>query len=138
MKVKLNFVHRDDDMYDGKDDGPLQLIRPMPNIPVLRDYVTTEEYQHFCIQTIDPLQEAFYEAVKSYRRNMLCMIITVYVLALIVIQSAFYGLVAVSLVLICTFAISIFIRGCYLIYIYTGAEKRLQVAIRTECKKNDE
>ena len=81
MKLLLDFVHNDSNSgscdHDDDMDGPLQLIRPMPD--ELRDYVTTRDYEKICIQNIDPLLEALYEMEKSaeQQRSTLTAIVLV-------------------------------------------------------------
>jgi hypothetical protein len=72
MKVRLDFVHRNDivNNNDGSNDedgplqlirpdGPLQLIRPMPT--ELQRYIATQDYEAFCVYKIDPLLEALHK-----------------------------------------------------------------------------
>ena len=68
MKLQLDFVDRNETYKNnhigyGDQHGPLQLIRPMPD--QLRNYITTQDYEDFCIQKIDPLLEELYEAETS-------------------------------------------------------------------------
>jgi hypothetical protein len=104
MKVILDFVHRndnlsdddyhshhsDDDDDDYDDYGPLQLIRPMPD--KLRPYVTTEEYDDFCLQKIDPLLKVQYEIEESREQYQTYFRIIFMVLFGIAVFSLYVGI----------------------------------------------
>ena len=128
MKVTINFVHRNeghDPINENDntdiDDGPLQLIRPMPN--ELVNYVIIKDYENFCIRKIDPLLEALYEAEKAVNQCRNFSIIILFVLVILTIDS-FALLCCISLVLM-------FIIGCAQ---YNYPAKQIQGKIRAECE----
>ena len=139
MKVKLVFVYRNDDhsIYDVHDndddddddhDGPLQLIRPMPN--EIRDYVSTKDYEHFCIHTIDPLLEALYEAEKSVQRCATYIMIIWIALFFIGALSLMSYNTTNYLYIWCILLVLMLIRVCVQC---NSPAKQIQEEIRTEC-----
>ena len=137
MKVILDFVHRNDNNNNqnrnGNDDGPLQLIRPMPNI--LRNYVTNTDYENLCIRKIDPLLGALYDAEKTERRLLIFSSLLIFVLfAICCAISLMMGIIAIAIsVFIAFFCVTVVIMiivSCYVKY----PGRQIQKEMRTECK----
>ena len=131
MKVRLNFVDRYDDGYD----GPLQLIRPMPN--TLNDYVPSREYEHFCIRIIDPLLVALYKTEESTRRWLNCLRIISFLLFACGMVALFAGVndggsFGAFLVIWCFFAVLV-LFSAYVHCNFSG--RNIEDEIRSECEK---
>ena len=146
MKVLLDFVHRNDDIIihtndedvqqhsEAGVDGPMQLIRPMPD--QLRDYVTTNDYEDFCIHRIDPLLEALYETetrTNQYRSHVGIVLFVFFIgsIAMVVLvpDDLLYSVVGPILfgILCLLFMIGIVVHGNF-------PGRRLHEAIRQECR----
>jgi hypothetical protein len=133
MKVQLDFIHRNDDAYSNNhsycNDGPLQLIRPMPN--QLRPYVTTEDYNNFCIEKIDPLIEKLYEQEKSFKSFRTCFMIISLVLFGIAGLSLYQGTEGIFLAIWFIVLMLIMLHLCVQCY-YSG--HHIHREIRAECE----
>jgi hypothetical protein len=143
MKVQLDFVRRNDIHNDSTydDDGPMQLMRLMPD--QLRNYVTTQDYEDFCIQKIDPLLEALHETEKKTSRFWYCCMYTIMAMLLIVGLRLFIMIIYDEnmknyfkwTAILCLFALFVatskiekMLESCKF------ADRKLHEAIRQECR----
>ena len=137
MKLLLDLVHDDSNNsshnYDDDVNRPLQLIRPMPD--QLSDYITTRDYEDFCIQKIDPLLGALYETEKS-AEEWWSILITVLLVTFIGMFSMgfLFGvdlIFEVAPILMCI-GVCFFVAGFLMNCNFPG--RRLHDAIRRECR----
>ena len=139
LRLRLDFIHRnDDDLFDTNDDddGPLRLIRPMPER--LRDYVSTNAYDDFCIHSVDPLLVELHKVEKSMRRRRSVLGKVAFVLYSGIIAATF--LVQQELLMYVMYsALGItFIFGIIALFVNNGNDsslgRELNEAIRCECQ----
>ena len=140
MRVQLHFVHRsenDDDHYDkydiDNDDGPLQLIRHIPES--LSAYVTASDYEDFCIRKIDPLLEALYETEESTRRSQTCILIVSLMLFVCGCLALFSESYDIFLVTWCVFFV-LTLMSILVMQNFPG--RQIEEEIRSECERMSE
>ena len=137
MKLLLDFVHDDSNSsshnYDEDVYGPLQLIRPMPD--KLRDYMTTKDYEDFCIRKIDPLLDELYEMEKSTEQRQSVLTAVVFVLFIGMFSLFFLDdtdlMFKLAPILMCM-VICVFMVGLFMNCSFSG--NQVHEAIRRECR----